>query len=476
MRLLYYIGLGVMLFVLPAQARETVTPSAHHLMATYTNERPYSQVAWLTSHNAYANARDGWFYTQQTGGIKEQFDYGVRSFMIDVHPYDPGTGESPYLALCHGECPEMGRPAWFAPTGLVSKLPPTPFNVLLKDIYELLEEFPKDILTLDIESGTPDNTTQAALQLGPYFTKAELDPYLLHLAPGDLNPNDSTLILGKMREWNRRLVVFSDKQHDHVFSTTLYRETQYSLGDYSGCEMREDERDTNRSTQLFVFNHFYTFSYESLPQGFDETNSFWDIQERLEQCQQQEGIYPTFVAVDFVEKGDYGGAREAVLWLNGGAGDDGGPEAASIKNKLTLRPDERPDGALSAYWFWALAYMHVTALTAQMVPHPDLAWVPALAGSGVSAALLAQPAIERYLPSTVIQPASYMVASFPFFYYVYPFLLNKIPVMANLLLSKVPVMMGALTRPILALGGTVFRSYHREYRRGGYHRGRRRRA
>ncbi len=81
MQLLYYIGLGAMLLLQPAQARGTVTPSAHHLIATYTDERPYSQVAWLTSHNAYANARDGWFYTQQTGGIKEQFDYGVRSFL-----------------------------------------------------------------------------------------------------------------------------------------------------------------------------------------------------------------------------------------------------------------------------------------------------------------------------------------------------------------------------------------------------------
>ncbi len=67
MQLLYYIGLGVMLLLQPAQAFETVTPSAHHLIATYTDERPYRQVAWLTSHNAYANARDGWFYTQQTG-------------------------------------------------------------------------------------------------------------------------------------------------------------------------------------------------------------------------------------------------------------------------------------------------------------------------------------------------------------------------------------------------------------------------
>ncbi len=67
MRLLYYVGLGVMLLLQPARGFETVTPSTHHLIATYTDDRPYSQVAWLTTHNAYANVRDGWRYTQQTG-------------------------------------------------------------------------------------------------------------------------------------------------------------------------------------------------------------------------------------------------------------------------------------------------------------------------------------------------------------------------------------------------------------------------
>ncbi len=438
MRLLYYIGLSVMLLLLPAQAFETVTPSAHHLMAMYTNERPYRQVAWLTSHNAYANARDGWRYTQQTGGIKEQFDYGVRSFMIDVHPYDPGTDGPPYLALCHGECPNpWSLPSW-APTGLVSKLPPTPFNVLLTDIYELLKAFPRDILTLHIESGTPDNATDPALQIGPYLTKAGLDPYLLHLAPENVDPNDSALTLGKMREENRRLVVFSDKPHDDVFPTTLYRETQYSLRDYSGCEMREDERDTNRSTQLFVFNHFYTFSYESPPEGFDETNSFWKIQKRLKQCRQQEGIYPTFVTVDFVEEGSYGGAREVVLWLNLEATNRNLTNTASTDEPVWSVEERREEKPFS-YEYWGAVSAAATALAVCGYVDPRIRWPAAVAESVILAALFVDSPLNHYIPATLSQYALPFGMSLPFSYYVSPYLLGKVA-------GAVPVVMGGLRR------------------------------
>ncbi len=436
MSFLFYLGVGVMFLLLPAQvAAETITPSAYHLMATYTDDRSYSQVTWLTTHNAFVNARDGWLYTQQTLGIKEQFDYGVRSFMIDAHPYGPGAGQPPYLALCHGWCPEPGSFSSFVmPQGVLVNRIPTSLGVFLRDIYDLLVSFPQEIITLHLESYTPDKPTIETLRLSHYFTKAKLDPYLLHLAPEKVDPNDPALTLGKMREWNRRLVVFSDKKHDKVFPVNLYRETQYSLKDYKNCEMRAEGRDTTRSKRLFVFNHFYTLSYESLPLGFDEINSFLEIKRRLELCWQQEETYPTFVTVDFVDKGDGGGAREAVLWLNYAATNRTLAGRAFSRGEPPTYPAEAFEETPSYhYWLWAFEYVLATfnMIMLQIEDFPGLALLLPILVAWTSTEVLTDPFISHYVPAALTQYAYPFIITWAFFNWVYPNILRNVPRIAD---------------------------------------------
>ncbi len=82
MHLLYYLGVGVALLLWPAKSFGMVTPSTCELINTYTDDRPYRNAIWLTTHNAYANLRDGWFYTQQTGVFSLDTSYLVASTFL----------------------------------------------------------------------------------------------------------------------------------------------------------------------------------------------------------------------------------------------------------------------------------------------------------------------------------------------------------------------------------------------------------
>ena len=77
---------------------------------------------------------------------------------------------------------------------------------------------------------------------------------------------------------------------------------------------------------LFVFNHFYTkscsYNYDYIgafskvaKQDCDLTNEYKLILKRINLCLQG-GSFPNFIAVDFVERGDFGGAREVVRTMN----------------------------------------------------------------------------------------------------------------------------------------------------------------
>ena len=306
------------------------SPSTQCLLNTYDNQKVYKNVAWLTTHNAFVNFKDGWTYAQQNMDIDGQFEYGVRSFMIDIHKYTPPSG-APYLALCHNACDKVSYP-----TGITSLSPPTSVSIFFVKIESLLANNPQDIITLHFESYTGANGWQ---ELQPLLQQSGLDNYI-----GTLNPNGPNLTLGHMRQSGKRLVIFSDnRQDDHValpyriFHTTNYRETQYSLLDYNQCERRSDNRDMTNTTSLLVMNHFHTASYKGVTKDYNMVNDYNDIIRRVRLCHAQEGIYPNFIAVDFVEKGDWGGAKEAVMAINTASVPGVAPAAVQYDKDMTYK-------------------------------------------------------------------------------------------------------------------------------------------
>ena len=285
----------------------------------YKNDLVYSDACWLTAHNAFTyNWRA---YAQQDMNLEGSFEYGVRSFMLDIHHYDKINN----AALCHADC----TLSYFQKLGEPEKA-----EIWFKNLHHILTTNTNDIITLHLESYIPGKNINNIL------TAAGLSSYLLK----SKDPNDPTLTLGEMRTNNERLVVFSDYGAGHakernftnfndasnsmlkgIYYTTNYKETEYNLFYYKNCEMRIDNRasSTDSKIKLFVFNHFYSISKVGWPHEI--TNSYENIKKRVDSCSKQ-SLEPNFIAVDFVELGNDGGAKKVVFEL--------------IKKKTTHKHDE----------------------------------------------------------------------------------------------------------------------------------------
>ena len=247
----------------------------------------------------------GWVYQQQTLSFSQLYRYGVRGFMLDVY-YDEQEEE---LLLCHGGC---------RATFIAQKVgPPDTLASWLAQIRHTLAAQPQEIITLQLESYV------IASEIYELLDTTGLKPYLLT----SKKPIDLSLTLGEMRANNERLVIFSDYAKERQISTDFayapaiypskyYKETHYSLRDYKKCEMRTDFRadPLDSSISLFVFNHFYRTSYEAASKAYDDINSYTTIMLRAKLCMEK-GLFPNFITVDFVERGDFGGAKSVVETL-----------------------------------------------------------------------------------------------------------------------------------------------------------------
>lgn len=381
------------------------TPSVHQLLSMYQDSKIYSRVSWLTSHNAFANTEDGWTYAQQSMNISKQFNYGVRSFMVDIYWYEPGGGRPPYLALCHNTCRGAALPS--IGISMMSKSPPSPVSDFFNEIKTLLLNNPRDIITLHFESytdyprGRPGPIGWQALQ--PLLRSSGLDSYL-----NKVDPNDLHLTLGTMRTSNERLVIFSDKLVDTfdpafptvstgIFHTTRYRETEYNLAKYPNCERRADSRAPGLTTNILVMNHFYSLSYAGATKEYNKINNYDELAKRINVCRAQEEIFPNFVAVDFVEEGEYGGAREIVTAIN----------QAMIEGRSSIRLTELPSQISFMSMNPVISFGPLIVGTGACFAHR-----PFLAAAGVSTFL--SSAIDycagEYIPKWVVAPVHSTVA------------------------------------------------------------------
>jgi hypothetical protein len=266
---------------------EEQIPPHGEFMAFYSDEAVYSDLAWLTAHNAFSSKEEGWMvYYQQNHDLNHMFDNGVRSFMLDVYEYEED------LHLCHGGCEVT----------IAQKLGmPGKFSDWLERLKAILDSNRDDIVTLHLECYT------TALKVYDTLKELDLVKYLLKTK----SPNDDGLTLGEMRKNDERLVIFSDyaedRKHDKldlvdgIYTTKYYIETEYSLEKYSACELRTDFRaEPSDGMKLFTFNHFYSVS---TAKDYNEVNDYRKIMERVSTCLKQ-GYFPNFVTFDFYEQGD----------------------------------------------------------------------------------------------------------------------------------------------------------------------------
>lgn len=375
-------------FLYPLALSAANLPSTQLLLDTYEDSKSYKDVSWLTTHNAFANYEDGWAYAQQNRNISAQFAHGVRSFMVDLHWYNPKGSPSTasYLALCHLSCQ-------VTPAGYLSLDPPIKAVDFFTKIATLLHNNPQDIITLHFESYSTHGRLNSSgwSELEALFTKSGLNHYL-----NKDNPNSTGLILGKMRSNNTRLVVFSDNFSDTIdpknpgnstgiFHTTEYRETKYSLSGFKQCERRDDNRALGVTKNLLVMNHFHSFSQESSKKPYGRINSYAKIATRINQCRGQEGIFPNFIAVDFVEEGHLGGAKEAVIAIN-----------QAISNQETAIPIEiDPNNSRTSLDLWLPASCLACGIISHKYPKFSFLCPPLAA---VTSTYLHRNSLEELVP------------------------------------------------------------------------------
>jgi len=309
--------------VLPVKQEREINDSTRQLLETYTDDRKYSEVCWLTTHNAFANEGKGWSYSQQNLDFDEQYELGVRNFMVDLYLFQPGNkvneaGETltpePIVAMCH-EPGFLGGSNCLTTRLMLKNGEPEPFLNVLLQIKEWLKQDPEAITTLQVESRFgADGAEQALSNL---LQEAGLIEYL-YIPQVDPEEITDWPTLGQMRESNRRLVVFSDNPNDGLIHTSTYRETQFNLSRFSQCEMREDNRDTNKIMPLFVLNHFHSLSVRlnGFWRDYENVNSYQNIMERVGLCETEHNMLPNFLVLDFIEQGSFGGALQAVSDIN----------------------------------------------------------------------------------------------------------------------------------------------------------------
>ncbi|MCB9545351.1 MAG: hypothetical protein H6706_05580 [Myxococcales bacterium] len=232
-------------------------------------DRRFDEVAYLTTHNAMANAADGLRPPNQAPDMPTQLAEGARALMLDTYAEPDG------LFLCHGYC-ALGR---------------TPLVEGLGQIRTFLEAHPREVVSIIFEAYiTPDETAAA-------FADAGLLP-LLHTQPlGEPWPT-----LGELIAAGHRLVVFTDRpggpawHHDvwaYAWETPFHVE---QVEDF-GCAPNRG----NPANSLFILNHFLTrpIALPSLAEAANPT-----LQAHADACLAATGRLPNFVTVDFARIAD----------------------------------------------------------------------------------------------------------------------------------------------------------------------------
>ena len=242
--------------------------------------KPYNEVSYLTTHNAYNSKEDGFKFPNQKRNISAQLNYGVRALMIDV--YDV----SGQLEVYHG----------------FKILGSRPFIDILKEINNFMDANKNEVVTIILECYASSD------QIAADFKNSGLSKYLY-----TKTINEEWKTLEQMITDNSRIVVFSDRNDAQKGQEWYHYIWDYAVETNFSNNKKEDfSCDFNRGSNnadnkdLFIINHFlntYVMGVGS-PSKSKEANANPYFIERIRACQQQTGKFPNFISVDFYDSGN----------------------------------------------------------------------------------------------------------------------------------------------------------------------------
>nr|CAG8493953.1 5986_t:CDS:2 [Entrophospora candida] len=247
----------------------------------------YSDVAHVTTHNAYAFMSPS-LAANQIYDISTQLKDGVRAFMLDGNTKTPDTQNGP-IELCHNNCN-------FLDAGLAVDT--------LKIYTQFLQSNPNEVITIFWEN-IGKHTASEYQQI---YDAAGLTQFAHTQKAGDAWPT-----LNQMIQNGKRIVNFIDvgaspsvpwlmSEYDYVFETPF----ENTALDGWVCTV---DRPKDQVRPMYVLNHFLsgTLTINGIKTSLPQPNSAnitngKNLETHAKNCQQTFKDIPNYVAVDFYEE------------------------------------------------------------------------------------------------------------------------------------------------------------------------------
>ncbi|KAF9157470.1 hypothetical protein DFQ26_008705 [Actinomortierella ambigua] len=245
--------------------------------------KPYNQVTYATTHNAYAFSPPGALAANQDNDIPTQLKDGIRAFMLDAY-----AAASPSdIQLCHGNCQLLNG---------------GPLSKTLGQFKTFLDANPNEVVTILWENA--GNLPPSQFQAG--------------------STNWPTL--AEMISSGKRLVNFIDDGYSASVPWLMNEysfifETPWQIPKGSAYPCTIDRPAGGQQQSMYVLNHFISGQISTGGQSIDvpqrgaaEQTNGPDLVSHVNECVSTFKQNPAFLAIDFYEKGSL---LQTVAQLNG---------------------------------------------------------------------------------------------------------------------------------------------------------------